>query len=309
MQDAAGAAEEADVGRGLAAAGRARRSARRARPRRRLQRPGDRSTRDDGAGRGLAALDERRRAVDPGGGERAAVGGRAAGREREPEPAVRGVVGLERPGLAERLGEQELRVGRARARPAAREGAAVGGGATGASAATARRMSAESVFMTLIRRQRPFEVPRDLDAPRIRMDLVAGPARILLRWRPRAATSAPGCGVRRRGPRPTSRRCSAPLAPRLPRRLPRRRRRRRGGGHGAGGVPRRRPRARPLRPAPPVRAVAAPDRRQPRDRLVARASPAGRAGARRPRPPSTPSPATRPALAARSRRCRRSSGP
>ena len=41
-------------------------------------------------------------------------------------------------------------------------------------------------------------------------------------------------------------------------------------------LPRRRPRPRPLRPPPPVRSVAAPDRRQPGDRLGARPRAAAR---------------------------------
>ena len=58
---------------------------------------------------------------------------------------------------------------------------------------------------------------------------------------------------------------------------------RRGGrrGHRAGGVPVRAARARPLRPPPPARPVAAPDRRQPRDRLVARPRAASRDRRRR----------------------------
>ena len=59
----------------------------------------------------------------------------------------------------------------------------------------------------------------------------------------------------------------AALAARLPHGLAGRPRRRGGGGHRAGGVHRRPARARPLRPAAAVRAVAEPDRRQPRDRL------------------------------------------
>ena len=100
-----------------------------------------------------------------------------------------------------------------------------------------------------------------------------------------------------------------PLAARLPGRLPRRARRRRRRGHRAGGVPRRRARARPLRPPPPVRAVAAPDRGEPRDRLgagagAARGGRAGRVGGRPSRPPpgcersSRPSASCRPSSAA-----------
>ena len=59
-------------------------------------------------------------------------------------------------------------------------------------------------------------------------------------------------------------------------------RRRRGSrGHRPGGVSRRRPQSRPLRPPPPVRPVAAPDRGQPRDRLDARPPAARRGRARR----------------------------
>ena len=61
----------------------------------------------------------------------------------------------------------------------------------------------------------------------------------------------------------------AALAARLPRRLSRRARLGRSRGHRAGVLSRRHPQPRPLRPRPPVRAVAAPDRRQPRDRLDA----------------------------------------
>ena len=102
--------------------------------------------------------------------------------------------------------------------------------------------------------------------------------------------------ARARGPERLGRRGRRALPPPLAGRPPRRvaRRARRGGrrGHRPGGVRVRPARARPLRPPPPARPVAAPDRRQPRDRLVARARAAprdrrrhapraGRAGGRR----------------------------
>ena len=70
---------------------------------------------------------------------------------------------------------------------------------------------------------------------------------------------------------------------RLPGRLPRRARRRRRRGHRPGGVPAALARARSLRPPPAVRALAAPDRRQPRDRLGARAGAAAPRSATRAR--------------------------
>src|SRR5919201_6473455 len=111
-----------------------------------------------------------------------------------------------------------------------------------------------------------------------------GRLRRLRRWLPRrqrrAGLGAAGPGrvcLGFRGALPRA------LATRLPRRLPRGPRRRRRRGHRAGGVPRRRPRTRPLRPAAPVRSVAAPDRRQPGDRLGTRprAAARGRSGRRR----------------------------
>ena len=74
---------------------------------------------------------------------------------------------------------------------------------------------------------------------------------------------------------------SPALAPGLPGGVPRRPRRGRRRGHRPGGLPGRRPQPRPLRPPAAVRAVAAPDRRQPRDRLDARAAAARRGRARR----------------------------
>src|SRR5439155_15169925 len=70
----------------------------------------------------------------------------------------------------------------------------------------------------------------------------------------------------------------------VPRRVPRRPRLGRCRGHRAGGLPRRRALPRPVRPPPPIRAVAAPDRRQPRDRLGPRqGTAAGGRGGRRAR--------------------------
>ena len=110
----------------------------------------------------------------------------------------------------------------------------------------------------------------------------------MTRKRPRAATSGPGCGAPRPGLPRTSRRSSARTgrpAYRAAYLVV----------HDAAAAEdiaqeaflAARARARPLRPPPPVRPVAAPDRRQPRDRLGARprAAPRGRAGRRR-RPPS-----------------------
>ena len=89
-------------------------------------------------------------------------------------------------------------------------------------------------------------------------------------WRRRAARCRArtfGTGRlprRRRGALP------APLAVRPPRRLARRPRRGRRGGHRAGGLRLRPARPGPLRPPPPARPLAAQDRGQLRDRLVAR---------------------------------------
>ena len=105
-----------------------------------------------------------------------------------------------------------------------------------------------------------------------RMDLVTEDARIVSApwWAP-AGRSAPGYGAPERDLSRTSRRCFASTGRgRIPGRLPRRPGRSRSGGHRAGGVPVRAAEPRPLRPAPSVRALAAPDRGQPRDRLVAR---------------------------------------
>ena len=77
----------------------------------------------------------------------------------------------------------------------------------------------------------------------------------------------------------------AALAARVSRRTARGRRRCRSRGHRAGVVSRRGARAGPLRPAAPVRPVAAPDRRQPGDRLGACAHAAARARRRRGRRP------------------------
>src|SRR3954471_4991205 len=71
------------------------------------------------------------------------------------------------------------------------------------------------------------------------------------------------------------------LAARVPCRVSRRARCRRRRGHCAGGVPVRGALARSVRPAPPVRSLAAPDRRQPRDRLGSRTLPTSRSRARR----------------------------
>src|SRR5581483_11512247 len=112
-----------------------------------------------------------------------------------------------------------------------------------------------------------------------------GPGRVWTSWH-RSVVESRGVGARLdqgcearlgRGSRAALPRA---LAPGVPGGAPRDGRRRRRGGHRAGGVPRRRPQPRPLRPPPAVRAVAAPHRRQPRDRLDARAPAAvrGRAG-------------------------------
>src|SRR5438270_93872 len=69
--------------------------------------------------------------------------------------------------------------------------------------------------------------------------------------------------------RPSRGAVSPPLAACIPSGLPRRPRQRRGRGHRAGILPRGGAQSRPLRSSPPVRSLAAQDRRQPRHRLVA----------------------------------------
>ena len=112
--------------------------------------------------------------------------------------------------------------------------------------------------------------PARLPVSYSRMDLGGLPARrVGARWRALEATSAPGFGAHSRDRSPTSKRCSDTTGPArtalrtwsstIPPR-PRTSRRRHSSPRCA---------ARPLRPPPSVRAVAAPDRRQPCDRLVA----------------------------------------
>ena len=129
--------------------------------------------------------------------------------------------------------------------------------------------------------------PRDPPRSPARMDLVDDCHRRVDGWR-----SAPGSGVPSGGRSPTSSGsfASTGRAPTAPRTSSGRRRRRRG--HRPGGVPRRRAQPRPLRPAPAVRALAAPDRGQPRDRLDAGAPAArrGRAGRAARRAAAAPEP-------------------
>ena len=128
----------------------------------------------------------------------------------------------------------------------------------------------------LIRLSASGRGPRTLSSPRPRisvMDLLARSRRSLGTGCAQVGTSAPVCVARSRiglGPRGA---LPQPLAARLPGGVSRHTRRRCCRGHRAGVVPGGDSRARPLRPAPAVRAVAAPDRRQPRDRLDARAPP------------------------------------
>ena len=121
------------------------------------------------------------------------------------------------------------------------------------------------------------------------MDLVGESARIVsARWWAPAGRSAPGFGARKRdlsGPRgPVPRALASSASSGVSRRPGRRRRRR----HRAGGLPLRAAEPGPLRPPPAVRALAAPDRRQPGDRLGPCEGVAARASRWRARTSSTP---------------------
>ena len=103
-----------------------------------------------------------------------------------------------------------------------------------------------------------------------------------------------------RGSVPTWRRSSTSMASSSPGRVPRHPGCRARGGHRPGVVPRRDAEPRPLRPPPAVRAVAPPDRREPRDRRGAGTELRREIGADRARGPRGRARAARPELLARS---------
>ena len=149
-----------------------------------------------------------------------------------------------------------------------------GAGPTASCASSTRTVTSSRSSARSPTRPRPPPSPPSWTSRsrRPRMDLVGESARIVsARWWAPAGRSAPGFGARKRvclGPRGFVPRALAACASSRVSRRPGRSGRR---GHRPGGLPRRAAQPGPLRSPPAVRALAAPDRRQPGDRLGPRA--------------------------------------